>query len=101
MSRSITVATIQPRARAGVHGVARRIRLAVCGRINGDYEHDRACTENPVTSIPQLSRDEMVALYHKPAERLMLVTALRDGMNLVARGMWPAASTMTANAHPQ
>lgn len=51
------------------------------GRINGTHQQ---LGRPPITYLHQaLSREEMVALYR--ATDVMLVTALRDGMNLVAK----------------
>jgi trehalose 6-phosphate synthase/phosphatase len=69
------------RERVGAYMALRdEIELAV-GRLNGDY----ATISNTAISYHHhgYPRDEMVALYL--AADVMLVTALRDGMNLVAK----------------
>ncbi|MFV0374129.1 alpha,alpha-trehalose-phosphate synthase (UDP-forming) [Microbacterium sp.] len=69
------------RERVGAYMQLRdKIELAV-GRINGDFDTvERSAVRYLHTSYP---REEMVALYL--TADVMLVTALRDGMNLVAK----------------
>jgi trehalose 6-phosphate synthase len=61
----------------------------IVGRINGNH----ATLGQPAVHYLHHSypREEIAALYL--AADVMLVTSLRDGMNLVARSTWPAATT--------
>jgi trehalose-6-phosphate synthase len=68
------------------------VELAV-GRINGQYGE---LGHAPVVYLHHnYPREEMMALYL--ATDVMLVTPLRDGMNLVAKDSWPRAPTVTAS----
>ncbi|XGU19376.1 trehalose-6-phosphate synthase [Rhodococcus sp. 3Y1] len=59
------------------------------GRINGDHSQ----IGRPVVHYlyQPVDREELIALF--VAADVMLVTPMRDGMNLVAKGTWPVVAT--------
>ena len=72
------------------------IELTV-GRINGDYA---TIAHTPISYHHHgYPREEMVALYL--AADIMLVTALRDGMNLVAKEYVAVPIRRRGRAYPQ